>query len=160
MRHLPNVLSVLRIAGSIGLLFCNVSGWSFWALYVLCGISDMADGWLARKFQAETMAGAILDSVADIVFVGCCSIRLLPVWEIPTWLWIWAGMVVLIKIVNQISSLVVNKRLCFPHTLANKLTGLLLFLTVPAVFWSVIPISIVAFIATFAALEEGYLIRS
>ena len=69
-------------------------------------------------------------------------------------------MVVLIKIVNQISSLVVNKRLCFPHTLANKLTGLLLFLTVPAVFWSVIPISIVAFIATFAALEEGYLIRS
>ena len=160
MRHLPNVLSVLRIAGSIGLLFCNVSGWSFWALYVLCGISDMADGWLARKFQAETMAGAILDSVADIVFVGCCAIRLLPVWEIPTWLWIWAGMVVLIKIVNQISSLVVNKRLCFPHTLANKLTGLLLFLTVPAVFWSVIPISIVAFIATFAALEEGYLIRS
>lgn len=33
-------------------------------------------------------------------------------------------------------------------------------LSVPAVFWSVIPISIVAFIATFAALEEGYLIRS
>ena len=160
MRHLPNVLSVLRIAGSIGLLFCNVSGWPFWALYVLCGISDMADGWLARKLQAETRTGAILDSVADIVFVGCCAIRLLPVWEIPTWLWIWAGMVVLIKIVNQISSLVVNKRLCFPHTLANKLTGLLLFLTVPAVFWSVIPISIVAFIATFAALEEGYLIRS
>ena len=160
MRHLPNVLSVLRIAGSIGLLFCNVSGWPFWALYVLCGISDMADGWLARKLQAETRTGAILDNVADIVFVGCCAIRLLPVWEIPTWLWIWAGMVVLIKIVNQISSLVVNKRLCFPHTLANKLTGLLLFLTVPAVFWSVIPISIVAFIATFAALEEGYLIRS
>jgi len=160
MRHLPNVLSVLRIAGSIGLLFCKASGWPFWALYVLCGISDMADGWLARKLQAETKTGAILDSVADIVFVACCAIRLLPVWEIPTWLWIWAGMVVLIKIVNQISSLVVNKRLCFPHTLANKLTGLLLFLTVPSVFWSVIPISIVAFIATFAALEEGYLIRS
>jgi CDP-diacylglycerol--glycerol-3-phosphate 3-phosphatidyltransferase len=43
--------------------------------------------------------------------------------------------------------------------LANKLTGLLLFLTVPSVFWSVIPISIVAFIATFAALEEGHYIN-
>ena len=83
MKRLPNVISVLRIAGSIGLLFCNVSGWPFWTLYVLCGFSDMADGWLARKLHAETEAGAIWDSVADIVFVACCATRLLPVLEIP-----------------------------------------------------------------------------
>jgi len=33
MKHLPNILSVLRIAGSIGLLFCDVTGWTFGALY-------------------------------------------------------------------------------------------------------------------------------
>ena len=160
MKRLPNVISVLRIAGSIGLLFCDVAGWLFWTLYALCGISDMVDGPLARNLQAESKTGAVLDSVADIVFVACCAIRLLPVLEIPAWLWIWAGAIVIIKMVNQISALFVFKRFCFPHTWANKLTGFLLFLTVPTMFWSMIPISIVAALATFAALQEGHLIRT
>ena len=46
--------------------------------------SKLVDGWLARKLHAETAAGAILDSVADIIFVTCCAIRLLPALEIPT----------------------------------------------------------------------------
>jgi CDP-diacylglycerol--glycerol-3-phosphate 3-phosphatidyltransferase len=157
---LPNVISVLRIAGSISLLFCDVRGWPFWSLYVLGGLSDIIDGWLARKLHAESKTGAILDSVSDIVFVACCAISLLPVLEIPMWLWIWAGVIVIIKIVNQISSLVVCKRFCFPHTLANKLTGFLLFLMVPTMFWSMIPISIVASLATFAAVQEGHYIRT
>ncbi len=101
-----------------------------------------------------------MDSVSDIVFVACCAISLLPVLEIPMWLWIWAGVIVIIKIVNQISALVVFKRFCFPHTLANKLTGFLLFLMVPTMFWSMIPISIVASLATFAAVHEGHYIRT
>ena len=160
MKRLPNVISVLRIAGSIGLLFCDVAGWLFWVLYALCGISDMVDGWLARKLHVETKAGAVCDSVSDIVFVACCAIRLLPVLEIPVWLCIWAGVIVFIKIVNQISALAVFKRFCFPHTSANKLTGFLLFLSVPTMFWSMIPISIVAAIATFAAVQEGHYIRT
>ena len=160
MKRLPNVISVLRIAGSIGLLFCDVAGWMFWALYALCGISDMVDGPLARNLQAESKTGAVLDSVADIVFVACCAIRLLPVLEIPVWLWIGAGIIVTIKIINQISALVLCKRFCFPHTWANKLTGLLLFLTVPTMFWSMIPIPIVAALATFAAVQEGHFIRT
>ena len=160
MKRLPNVISELRIAGSIGLLFCDVRGWPFWSLYVLCGLSDILDGWLARRLHAESKTGAILDSVSDIVFVACCAIRLLPVLEIPAWLWIWAGAIVIIKMVNQISALFVCKRFCFLHTVANKLTGLLLFLTIPAVFLSVIPIAVVAAIATFAAVQEGHFIRT
>ena len=160
MKRLPNDISAFRIAGSIGLLFCNVKSWPFWLLYVLCGLSDILDGWLARRLHAETEAGAIWDSAADIVFVACCATRLLPVLEIPAWLWIWAGAIVIIKMVNQISALFVCKRFCFLHTVANKLTGLLLFLTVPALFWSMIPIAIVVAMATFAAVQEGHFIRT
>ena len=160
MKRLPNVISVLRIAGSISLLFCDLAGWLFWALYVFCGLSDILDGWLARRLHAESKAGAVLDSVADIVFVACCAIRLFPVLEIPVWLCIWAGVIVFIKMVNQVSALAVFKRFCFPHTSANKLTGFLLFLTVPTMFWSMIPISIVAAISTFAAVQEGHYIRT
>ena len=54
MKHLPNILSLLRIAGAVALLLCDVVGTTFWALYALCGISDIADGGLARKLKCVT----------------------------------------------------------------------------------------------------------
>ena len=152
----PNIITLLRMAGSFGLLLCDVTGAAFWIIYVLCGISDIADGWLARKLNCVTRTGALLDSLADICFVACCAWRLLPILELPQWLWLWAGVIVVIKVVNQLSALVMHGRCSFPHTLANKVTGFLLFIAVPMTFVSIIPISIVAAIATFAAIQEGY----
>ena len=159
MKRIPNIITVLRFLGAVSLLLCNPESVAFWVIYGLCGVSDMADGYLARKLHAESKSGAVLDSWADICFVACCAIRLIPVVQIPTWLWIWAGVIVAIKIVNQVSALVVCKRFCFPHTKANKLTGLLLFLSVPTMFWSIVPVAIVAGVATFAAIQEGHLIK-
>ena len=160
MRHIPNILSALRIIGASCLLFCSPAGAAFWVIYGLCGVSDMVDGYLARRLHAESKSGAVLDSVADICYVACCAIRLLPILQIPTWLWIWAGLIVVIKLINQISAWIVCKGFCFPHTKANKLTGLLLFIAVPMVFWSIVPIAIVAGAATFAAVQEGHFIRT
>ena len=159
MKHIPNIITTLRILGAVCLLLCNPAGAAFWVIYGLCGVSDMADGYLARKLHAESKTGAVLDSVADICFMVCCAIRLLPVIQIPMWLWIWAGVIVVIKLFNQVSALVICKHICFPHTKANKLTGLLLFIAVPTVFWSFVPIAIVAGIATFAAIQEGHYIH-
>ena len=160
MKRIPNIISALRILGAASLLFFDLSAAAFWVIYGLCGISDMLDGYLARKLHAESKTGALLDSVADICFVACCAIRLFPAMQIPTWLWIWAGLIVAIKIVNQVSALIVHRRFCFPHTKANRLTGLLLFLTVPTAFWSIVPITALAGLATFAAVQEGHLIRT
>ena len=160
MKRIPNIISALRILGAVCLLFIYPVSVAFWVIYGFCGISDMLDGYLARKLKAESKTGAVLDSVADICFVACCAIRLIPVVQIPTWLWIWAGVIVAIKIVNQVSALIVCKRFCFPHTIANKLTGFLLFLAAPMMFWSIIPIAIVAVVATFAAVQEGHFSRT
>ncbi len=160
MTQLPNIITLLRIAGSLGLLLCDVTGVAIWIIYGLCGISDIVDGWLARKLKCVTKKGALLDSVADICFVACCAWKLLPILELPQWLWLWAGVIVVIKVVNQLSALVMYGHCCFPHTFANKITGFLLFITVPMTFWSIIPIGIVAAIATFAAIHEGHYIRT
>jgi CDP-diacylglycerol--glycerol-3-phosphate 3-phosphatidyltransferase len=160
MKHLPNILSSLRIVGAVALLLCDVVGTTFWVLYIACGISDIADGWLARRLKCVTRNGALLDSLADICFVACCAWKLMPILELPQWLWLWAGVIVAIKVVNQLSALVMYGRCCFPHTLANKATGLLLFIAVPMTFVSIIPISIVAIVATFAAIQEGHYIRT
>ena len=156
MKYLPNILSSLRMVGAVALLLSNVSSSSFWVLYIVCGISDIADGWLARKLKCVTRSGAVLDSLADICFVACCAWKLLPILELPQWLWLWAGVIVAMKVVNQLLSLAKYKRFCFPHTLANKATGFLLFITVPTIVWSIIPISITAIVATFAAIQEGH----
>ncbi len=160
MKHIPNIITAFRFLGATSLLFCNPAGVAFWVIYGLCGISDMLDGYLARKLNAESNTGAMLDSVADICFVACCAIRLIPVVQIPTWLWIWAASIVTVKLINQVSALIVYRHLIFPHTMANKLTGLLLFLTVPTVFWSIVPVAIVAGVATFASVQEGHFIKT
>ena len=161
MKQLPNIVTLLRIAGSLGLLLCDVAGVVFWVFYVLCGISDMADGWLARKLKCVTRTGALLDSLADLVFVACCCWQIIPVLNFPNWLWIWGGSIVVIKLINQICALAMYKKCVFPHTLANKATGLLLFIGVPLTLFleSIIPIVIVAVMATFAAVQEGHFIR-
>ena len=157
---IPNIITTLRILGAACLLLCNPAGVAFWVIYGLCGVSDMVDGYLARRLHAESKTGAVLDSVADMCFVACCAIRLLPILPIPTWLWIWAGVIVVIKLVNQVSALIVCRGFRFPHTMANKLTGLLLFIAVPMTIWSIIPLAIVAGVATFAAAQEGHFIRT
>ncbi len=157
---MPNIIILLRIAGSLGLLLRDVTSVFLWIIYGLCGISDIVDGWLARRLKCVTKTGALLDSIADICFVACCARKLLPILELPQWLWLWAGVIVTIKIVNQISALVMYGHCCFPHTLANKATGFQLFIAVPMTFCTVVPFAIVATIATFAAIHEGLYIRT
>ena len=162
MKSLPNAISALRFLGAIGLLFFDVKTTAFCSIYFICGISDILDGYLARKLHCESKTGALLDSLADLAFVACCCYKLTPSLVFPKWLWIWGGAIVAIKVINQISALVMYKKCLFPHTIANKLTGVLLFAGVPLTFFlgSIIPVSITAVFATFAAVQEGYFIRT
>ena len=159
---MPNIISALRILGAFCLLFFVVCSPVFWVIYFICGLSDMADGYLARRLGCESKTGAVLDSLADLVFVACCCWKLIPVLAFPKWLWVWAGVIVAIKVINQISALVMYKKFQFSHTVANKVTGFLLFLGVPlAVFLeSAVPMVVIAVVATFAAVQEGHFIRT
>ena len=122
----------------------------------------MADGYLARKLGCESQVGALLDSLADLVFVVCCCFKLIPALAFPKWLSIWGGVIVAIKVINQISALVMYKKCIFPHTIANKVTGVLLFVGVPLTVFleSIVPMVIIAVVATFAAVQEGHYIRT
>lgn len=162
MKHLPNIITALRIVGAFGLLFFDVRSSAFWVLYLVCGLSDMLDGFLARRLRCESKAGALLDSVADLAFVACCCVKLFPVLNLPVWLWIWAGAIIVVKVINQISAVVMYKKLCFPHTFANKATGLLLFVVAPLTLFleTPVPMVVTATLATFAAVQEGHFIRT
>ena len=159
---MANTITFFRIAASIVLLSCSVFSPAFYAFYIAAGLSDMLDGFVARKTDTVSKLGAWLDTIADFVLVVVCLIKLLPVLRIPAWLYAWIGIIALIKVVNIISGLAVQKKLVAVHSVMNKATGVLLFLlplTIPAVPLRDSAIVICA-AATFAAIQEGHFIRT
>ena len=159
---MANTITFFRIAASIVLLFCPVFSSAFYAFYIAAGLSDMLDGFVARKTDSVSKLGARLDTIADFVLVVVCLIKLLPVLRIPAWLYIWIGIIALIKVINIISGFVVQKRFVPVHSVMNKATGALLFLlplTLPAVPLKYTAIVVCA-AATFAAIQEGQFIRT
>lgn len=125
MRRLPNIVTSIRILGAAVMLFVHANGFAFWTIYALCGISDMLDGFLARRLHCESERGARLDSVADILLTVVCIWKFIPDIALPLWAWIWIAVIASVKIVNAISSLVVYRKIVLPHTRMNKLTGLM-----------------------------------
>ena len=161
MKHIPNILSASRIALCLPLLLADAMTVPFWVLYVIAGTTDMLDGFLARRWGVESKFGARLDSLADFIFVLAVGYKLFPWLKLPTALWMMIGVIALVKMVNAISSYVINHKIAFLHTKANKLTGFLLFIGMMTIGQSYfIPVAwIIASIALFAAIQEGHLIR-
>ena len=159
---MANTITFFRIAAGIALLFCPVFSPAFYVFYIAAGLSDMLDGFVARKTDTVSKLGARLDTMADFVFVVVCLIKLLPILRIPAWLYAWIGIIALIKVVNIISGFIVQKRFVTVHSVMNKATGALLFLlpltisTVPLKYSAIV----VCAVATFAAIQEGHFIRT
>ena len=134
----------------------------FWVLYAIAGMTDMLDGFLARRWGVESKFGARLDSLADFVFVLAAGYKLFPWLKLPATLWMMIGLIALVKASNAFSVYLVKQRIEFLHTKANKLTGFLLFIGMMTVGQSYfLPVAWgVACIALFAAIQEGHFIRS
>ena len=162
MKHIPNILSASRIVLCLPLLLVDAMTVPFWVLYLIAGITDMLDGFLARRWGVESKFGARLDSLADIVFVIAVVYKLFLWLKLPAALWMMIGLIALIKVINAINSFVVKHRVAFLHTKANKLTGFLLFIGMMAIGQSYfVPVAwAIACIALFAAIQEGHFIRS
>jgi len=157
-KHLANILTGCRILGSILLLVFPAFSVAFYITYLFCGLSDMIDGTIARKTNSTSKFGSQLDTIADLIFVAASLFKLLPAIHIPGWLWIWGGVIAVIKISNIIWGYVSKKQLISLHTIMNKVTGLLLFLlplTVSFVELKYIAIAVCS-IATLSAIQEWF----
>ena len=156
-KHLANILTGCRIFGSILLLFFPAFSLAFYITYLLCGLSDMIDGTIARKTNSASKFGSQLDTIADCIFVAVSLCKLLPVIRIPGWLWIWGGVIAVIKISNILWGYVSRKQLISMHTIMNKVTGLLLFLLPLTLSFVELKYSSMAvcFIATCSAIQEA-----
>ena len=162
IKYIANIVTGCRIFGSVLLLFFPAFSVAFYMIYIICGLSDMIDGTIARKTNSTGELGAKLDTAADLVFVTASLIKLLPAINISQWLWIWGIGIAMIKIGNIIWGYVSKKQFVSLHTVMNKITGLLLFLLPLTLSFVEVNYSSVAVcsIATFAAIQESVYIAT
>ena len=157
-KYIANIITGSRIVFSLLLLFIPLSSACFVVFYLLCGLSDMIDGTVARRTSSASEFGARLDTVSDFVFLSVALIKFVPHLHIPVWLWIWIGIIAMIKLGNAARGFIRTKKLISPHTVLNKVTGLLLFL-LPATISFIdltYTLPIVCTVATVAAIHEVY----
>lgn len=89
--NLPNTLTLLRISVVPFLFFLLSSPGEFWSLtlailFVIASITDLFDGYIARKYNLITTMGKFLDPIADKLIVNAAMILLIPIGRIPAWI--------------------------------------------------------------------------
>jgi CDP-diacylglycerol--glycerol-3-phosphate 3-phosphatidyltransferase len=129
MKHLPNILTSLRIALSALLPLLLGSRTAFLIVYLVCGLTDALDGFIARRFHCQSKLGSLLDSIADVCMFGAV------IYALVVWMGGVAPLVLVLVIAVtaiRVTALVIARikfgRFAMLHTIGNKITGALLFL--------------------------------
>lgn len=151
-------ITSVRIALSLFLPFLPLRSAGFFAAYTVTGLTDVLDGWLARRTGTTSQFGARLDSIADLLFYGVLLFRLFPVlWQkLPMVIWYAVATVVLVRLAAYAAAAVRYHQFASLHTWLNKLTGVGVFL-LPYVFalsTGIVYCWMVCVLALAAALEE------
>jgi len=161
MKSLANCISFSRILLAFALLLVPPLGLSYISIYLVCGITDILDGYAARKTNTVSKLGAKIDSIADLVMAAAILISLYPIIKtiISAEIILWIVIIAVIRFLSIIVVLIKYKTFEILHTYGNKLTGLLLL---------IFPLSltlgqsnafvyIICVTATLSALEELFI---
>ena len=85
---LPNVLSIIRIILTVPIVIALLKEQYLLTLilFLLAGITDALDGWIAKQFSFQSRLGSILDPMADKILLACTFLGLYWIGIIPLWL--------------------------------------------------------------------------
>ena len=159
MKYIPNIITLIRIILSFFILTVIPLSPSYISLYLICGLSDILDGYIARKTKSTSKLGANLDGLADFIFIIVILYSIIPILDIPVWSLVLMGLIATIRLISQIIGWVRFHKLAFLHTYLNKATGLALFMSpLLLVFLKIdTTLAILLIIATLSAIEDLYL---
>lgn len=156
MKSIPNCISISRMFFSLILFFIKPLSIAFYLIYIICGLSDIIDGFIARKFRAASRLGEKLDSIADMLMIGVLLILLYPIVNPSIEIFIWIIVIFIIRVVSTIVAFKKYHTFAMLHTYGNKITGLVLFL-IPILLpfiHSTVLMYIICAIASISAIEE------
>jgi CDP-diacylglycerol--glycerol-3-phosphate 3-phosphatidyltransferase len=136
-RHLPNALSLARIACAPILVVLAAAGAQTTYTWVLVAalLTDAADGWIARGFELQSRLGARLDSLGDSL-VWCAGLAGLFAFQrdvLAAHRWLF-GAVVAVWMFENVLAWRRYRRLSSFHTVLSKMAGVLLSFYIGVLF--------------------------
>jgi CDP-diacylglycerol--glycerol-3-phosphate 3-phosphatidyltransferase len=130
-KNIPNIISLSRIALSFSLFFvAQQPVFVFWII-VACGVTDALDGFLARRLHCESDLGARLDSLGDLLFFSALVLYVVryQMDAIQKYL-LGIYAIFLIKTISLVVCTIKNHTTYSLHTYGNKLTGILVVVSI------------------------------
>src|SRR5262249_58872248 len=113
--NLPNLISLgrlLLVPLAISLILEDSYGTAFW-VFVVAGVSDALDGFIAKRFDRRTRLGALLDPLADKVLLVSVYVTL----GIAGQIWAWLVVLVVFRDVMIIGGFfLIHALLALPQT--------------------------------------------
>lgn len=124
-----DIITLFRIAGTMFLVVLRPISAAFFCVYALTGLTDVLDGWIARRTKTASEFGARLDSVADLLFYSVMLFRILPIlWNtLPGDIWYAVAVSVIVRVSSYLVAAVKYRQFAALHTYLNKLTGVAVF---------------------------------
>ncbi|MDR0783814.1 MAG: CDP-alcohol phosphatidyltransferase family protein [Propionibacteriaceae bacterium] len=189
VRYLPNIASLIRIFGSIALPFLMWEAWTLtirlpllgeytavpliWILVFLFLVAtDKVDGTLARRLNAKSEFGALLDVIGDalllVIGVMCCILYFGRDAETTFSMWLNVGLVVII-LATKFTALPFAQKFQntgnLLHSFPHKAFAALAYILVPCMaftrttpVWSIFAL---ALLMAYATIDEiVYIVRS
>lgn len=128
--NIPNLITMLRLAGTVFMIFTVPFTSLFLLVYCLTGLTDILDGFIARVTHTTTELGAKLDSIADLLFYSIMGIKIFPklLEVLPLNLWIYTIITIIVRVSAYLVAAFRYHRFASIHTYFNKVTGLGVFL--------------------------------
>ena len=89
--NLPNAITLLRI-GILPVLFLillepgEAMSLAISILFILAALTDLLDGYVARRYNIVTRMGKLLDPIADKIIMSAALVLLIPVGRAPAWI--------------------------------------------------------------------------
>lgn len=125
-KHIPNILSCIRIIGAaVLLLFFDDFTAPFLIIYAISASTDALDGYFARKFDCCSMLGVTLDTIGDLL-IGMTPVKVI-IWQKlyvgNEWFFILIGAAIFFFLCSATLSQIKFKKFTFPHTYFDKLLG-------------------------------------
>lgn len=152
IKYLANTITITRIVCAAILPFAAPFSPLFWSLYAYGGISDLADGAIARALKQQSDFGAKLDSVADAMFFLAVMIAVALAIAVPPWIWICVVTIMCLRVAAYFIGYKKYRAFSALHTYANKATGGLLLGT-PILYAAVGMTATGVILCVFAALS-------
>jgi cardiolipin synthase len=141
MINIPNILTIFRfflVPTYLIVYFSDIPSKLFWSvgIILLAGITDVVDGFIARRYNLVTEIGSLLDPLADKLMIIAVFLSLLITDKIS----LWAAFAVFLRDISMIlysTFFHLKGKKTIPANIMGKLTTVLFYIALFALLFSI-----------------------